>query len=147
MVRRWTSLLALVIVSMGTNRELRGQSGTGGSLVSATPPAYPIAAKAAGIEGKVVLKGVIGTDGKMRDLQVVAGPDELRQAAIDAVMHWVYHPYTDHGGLVEVKTTVTVNFSMGGKKEKAAAQAAAKAALTRAASEAPAPAAAPATKE
>jgi hypothetical protein len=28
---------------------------------------------------------------------VLKGPVELRQAAIDAVAHWVYHPYTKSG--------------------------------------------------
>jgi protein TonB len=149
MVRRWIWLLVLVIAASGTAPELKGQAEAGGSLASAIPPAYPLAAKAAGIEGKVMLKGVVGTDGKMRDLQVIKGPNELRQAAIDAVMRWVYHPYTHNGALVEVVTTVTVNFTLGGKKEKAAAQAAAQAALAKLASEAPAQAAAPAptTKE
>jgi len=82
------------------------------------------------------LKGVIGTDGKMRNVQAVKGPDELRQAAIDAVMRWVYHPYMNKGVPVEVATTITVNFTMGGKKEKAAAQAAAQEALAKAASDA-----------
>jgi TonB family protein len=139
-------LLALVVAVSGTAPELKGQT-AGGSLASAVPPAYPLAAKAAGIEGKVVLKGVIGTDGKMRDLRVVKGPDELRQAAIDAVMRWVYHPYTHDGALVEVATTVTVNFTMGGKKEKAIAQAAAQAALAKAASETPVQAPVPVVKE
>jgi TonB family protein len=140
-------LLALVVAVSGTAPELKGQTEAGGSLASAVPPAYPVAAKAAGIEGKVVLKGVIGTDGKMRDLRVVKGPDELRQAAIDAVMRWVYHPYTHDGALVEVATTVTVNFTMGGKKEKAIAQAAAQAALAKAASETPVQAPVPVVKE
>jgi TonB family protein len=144
MVRRWTWLLALVVVAGVSDRELRAQAG--GSLASAPPPAYPVAAKAAGIEGKVVLKGVVGTDGKMRDLQVIKGPNELRQAAIDQVMRWVYHPYTHNGAFVEVATTVTVIFAMGGKKEKAAAQAAARAELTKETLEQPA-AQAPPTKE
>jgi TonB family protein len=147
MVRRWMWLLALVVAVSGTAPEVKGQTEAGGSLASAVPPAYPVAAKAAGIEGKVVLKGVIGTDGKMRDLRVVKGPDELRQAAIDAVMRWVYHPYTHDGALVEVATTVTVNFTMGGKKEKAIAQAEAQAALAKAASETPAQAPVPVAKQ
>jgi TonB family protein len=147
MVRRWMWLLALVVAVSGTAPEVKGQTEAGGSLASAVPPAYPVAAKAAGIEGKVVLKGVIGTDGKMRDLRVVKGPDELRQAAIDAVMRWVYHPYTHDGALVEVATTVTVNFTMGGKKEKAIAQAEAQAALAKAASETPVQAPVPVAKQ
>ncbi len=135
MVRRWFWLFIFVVTSSGFNPGLRGQADLSGRLSSATPPAYPLAAKAAGVEGKVVLKGVIGTDGKMRNLQVTKGPHELRQAAIDAVTRWVYHPYTHNGELVEVATTVTVNFTMGNKKEKAVAQAEARAALAKAASE------------
>jgi hypothetical protein len=75
-VRRWIWLLVLVVVASGTAPELKGQAEAGGSLASAVPPAYPVTAKAAGIEGKVVLTGVVGTDGKMRDLRVIKGPDE-----------------------------------------------------------------------
>ena len=135
MVLRWFWLLVFVAAVSGATTELRGQANSAGSLSSAVPPAYPLAAKAAGIEGKVVLSGVVGTDGKMRNLQVIKGPQELRQAATDAVMRWVYHPYMHNGELVEVTTTVTVNFTLGSKKEKAVAQAEAQAALAKAASE------------
>jgi TonB family protein len=143
MVRRWIWLLILVVAAGGTTSKLKAQAEAEGHLASAGPAIYPIAAKAAGIEGKVVLKGVIGTDGKMRDLRVIKGPDQLRQAAIDTVMRWVYHPYTHNGAPVEVTTTVTVNFTMGGKKEKAAAQAEAQASLAKLALETPGQAAVP----
>lgn len=135
MARKWFWLLVFIVASSGFNPGLRGQSDLEGRLSSAVPPAYPLAAKAAGIEGKVVLTGVIGIDGKMRNLRVTKGRQELRQAAIDAVMRWVYHPYTHNGEFVEVATTVTVNFTMGNKKEKAVAQAEAQAALAKEASE------------
>jgi TonB family protein len=102
-----------------------------GRLVSTSPTVYPLAAKAAGIEGKVKLKGTIGTDGKVRNVTVVAGPDELREAAVNTFSHWVYQPYIHHGAPVEVDTTVTVNFSMGDKNKKAAAQAAAQEELAK----------------
>lgn len=113
---------------------LQAQSGTPGSLIQAPRPLlYPTAAKAAGIEGKVVLKGVIDADGHMKNLEVIKGPPELRQAAMDAVMSWTYHPYTDHGKVVLVPTTVNVIFTLGSKKQKAKAIAAAKADLAKAA--------------
>jgi TonB family protein len=84
-------LLVLLTVWMGGFR-LRAQTGTPGSLLQAGSPLYPLAAKAAGIEGKVVLKGTIDTDGHMKNLQVVKGPAELRQAAMDAVMRWTFRP-------------------------------------------------------
>jgi TonB family protein len=126
------SLLILVLTTIGLAATLEGETARGGGLASTVPPAYPLAAKAAGIEGKVVIKGTIGTDGKIRNLRVVKGPMVLRQAAIDAVLRWEYHPTIFHGVPVEVDTTVTVVFTMGGKKEKAAAQAAAQKELAEA---------------
>jgi TonB family protein len=127
------SLLILVLTTIGIAATLEGETAREGSLVSTVPPAYPLAAKAAGIEGKVVIKATIGTDGKIRSLRVVKGPMELRQAAIDAVLRWEYHPTIFRGVPVEVDTTVTVVFTMGGKKKKAAAQAAAQKELAEAA--------------
>lgn len=143
MVRGWIWLLILVVAASGTTSNLKAQAEAEDHLANAGPAIYPIAAKAAGIEGKVLLKGIVGTDGKMRDLRVIKGPDQLRQAAIDTVMRWVYHPYTHNGAPVEVTTTVTVNFTMGGKKEKAAAQAAAQASLAKSTLETPVQAAVP----
>jgi TonB family protein len=94
--------------------------------VSVTPPAYPLAAQTVGIDGKVMLHGTIGTDGKIKDLRVLSGPPQLQQAAIDAVMHWTYKPYKHFGQLVEVDTTVTANFNLGNAEHKADAQAKAK---------------------
>lgn len=138
---RWRIWLLVmnVVVSVGALR-LNGQTGDGGGLASTAPAAYPLAAKAAGIEGNVVVKGVIGKDGTMRDVRAVKGPQELRQAAVDAVMRWVYHPYFHNGSAVDVETTITVNFSMGDKKKKVEEQAKAKAQaeLAKAASDIPA---------
>ncbi|SFS01222.1 TonB family C-terminal domain-containing protein [Granulicella pectinivorans] len=101
------------------------------TLASAKPPGYPLAAKAAGIEGHVVLKATISKEGKVQDIHVVSGPPELREAAINAVQYWTYKPYTHFGRVVEVDTTVTVNFTMGNPKEKAKAQAEAQALLAK----------------
>ena len=99
------------------------------TLASGSPPKYPLAARAAGIDGPVTLKGIVSAQGKMQNVRVLSGPPELRQAAVDAVMSWTYKPYTHFGQPVEVETTVTVNFNMGKGKEKDAAQAKAQAEL------------------
>ncbi len=67
----------------------------------------------------------------MQDLSVLSGPPELRQAAIDAVKGWTYKPYKHFGHVVEVATTVTINFNMGTGKQKAAEQAKAQAEITK----------------
>ena len=81
-------------------------------LISKTPPIYPIDAKKAGVSGTVVLRATIGTDGIVKALQVISGPELLRQAALDAVHQWRYRPYLLNGDPVEVRTTVNIVFSL-----------------------------------
>jgi TonB family protein len=76
------------------------------------PPKYPIDAKKAGIQGKVLLDAVIGTTGHVENLKVISGPPELQQSALDAVQHWTYKPFLWKGEPVEVKTTITVNYTL-----------------------------------
>jgi TonB family protein len=89
------------------------------NLVQSTPPLYPAVAKAAYVQGTVVLEAIINKEGHIRDLQVVSGPPLLQQAAIDAVTQWVYRPYLFNGKPVEVRTTVNVIFTLGGPPKPA----------------------------
>ena len=84
-----------------------------GMLVSKTLPVYPIDAKKAGVSGTVVLAATIDTDGTVKELHVVSGPDLLQQAALDAVREWRYRPYLLNGQPVEVHTIVNVIFTLG----------------------------------
>jgi peptidyl-prolyl cis-trans isomerase A (cyclophilin A) len=83
-----------------------------GLLVSKVPPVYPIDAKKDGVQGAVVLQATIGTDGSVKDLRVLSGPDLLRQAALDAVKQWRYRPYLLNGQPVEVRTTINIIFTL-----------------------------------
>jgi len=91
----------------------------GGNVVAAsqivkTNPVYPTLAKQARIQGAVVLHAIIDKDGNVSELQVISGHPLLVQAAIDAVKQWRYKPTLLNGDPVEVDTTITVNFTMGG---------------------------------
>jgi protein TonB len=55
-------------------------------------PEYPSDAKAAGIEGVVVIKYVIGEDGSVRDVKALKGPPELQATCIAAVKSWRFQP-------------------------------------------------------
>lgn len=78
-------------------------------------PVYPELARAARIQGVIVLEAVISTTGQVFDLKVVTGHPLLISAAIDAVKQWVYEPTLLNGQPTEVITTVTVNFSFQGQ--------------------------------
>jgi TonB family protein len=83
-------------------------------LLTKIQPVYPEAARAAGIQGKVVLHAVIGMDGTPLSLQVVnTGVDpELARASIEAVSRWRYSSTLLNGQPIEVDTVVMVNFTL-----------------------------------
>jgi TonB family protein len=83
-----------------------------GYLVSEVQPVYPLLARQEGIEGDVVLRVVVGTDGAVKKLSVISGHPLLIQAAIDAVRQWKYTPPLRNGKPVEVKTKITVAFQL-----------------------------------
>jgi protein TonB len=85
-----------------------------GNLLEKTTPQYPAIAKAARIQGTVVLQATIAKNGSIQNLRVVSGPPMLQQAALDAVRSWRYKPYLLNGDPVEVETTVNVVFNLGG---------------------------------
>ncbi len=82
------------------------------NLIHKVTPVYPMDAKAAGIQGKVVLNAEIDKDGKVRDLKVESGDDSLAQSALTAVRQWVYKPTLLNGEPIEVETTITVNYTL-----------------------------------
>jgi periplasmic protein TonB len=90
------------------------QGVTRGLLIRQVQPNYPVLAKEARIQGVVVLTAVIAKDGTIQKLEVVSGHPMLIPAAINAVKQWRYKPYLLNGQPVEIVTTITVNFSLGG---------------------------------
>ena len=83
-----------------------------GNLITHTMPKYPSEAKEARIQGTVQLGATISKHGKITNLLVLSGPNELRQSALDAVRTWTYKPYLLNGKPVAVKTTINVIYSL-----------------------------------
>jgi len=81
-------------------------------LIHRVDPDYPAMARAANVQGVVVLDMVIGRDGAVLDLHPVSGPEALTAAAIDAVKWWRFQPYQENGQAMEVETTVAVEFRL-----------------------------------
>ena len=75
-------------------------------------PVYPEDARAAGIEGVIILGIVIGEDGSVIETRVLRSIPELDQAAIDAVSQWQFKPTLLNGEPVEVEMAVTINFTL-----------------------------------
>jgi protein TonB len=81
-----------------------------GSLLKRVEPGYPALAISAHISGEVKLRATIGTDGRVKDYEVLSGNALLARAAIAAVKQWRYRATQLNGEAVEVDTFITVNF-------------------------------------
>jgi periplasmic protein TonB len=102
------------VVRPKTPNSLKVSSGMmAGNLLAKTFPQYPAIARAARIQGTVVLQATISKSGMIENLRVISGPTMLQQAAMDAVRSWRYKPYLLNGEPVEVETTINVVFSLG----------------------------------
>lgn len=74
-------------------------------------PRYKQEWVAAGLEGSVLMQATIGTDGKVRGLDVLSpGNAELEDEALAAVSGWVFSPTYLNCEPIEVQMFVTVNF-------------------------------------
>lgn len=82
------------------------------SLIHRVQPDYPSIARAARISGRVQLRAIIGTDGVVRQMEVVSGSPLLVQTAVAAVRQWRYRPTLLSGEPVEVDTIITVYFRL-----------------------------------
>jgi protein TonB len=84
------------------------------NLIHQVTPQYPAIAKTAHISGTVLLHAIIGKDGTVQDLQYISGPPLLMRSAMDAVRQWRYKPTLLNGDPVDVDTTISVVFTLGG---------------------------------
>jgi len=80
--------------------------------ISTPPPIYPDIARAARIQGDVVIDAVIDTNGNISQMKLISGHPMLVNAAMDALRRWKYEPtYLDEQP-VAIELNVTIHFSM-----------------------------------
>jgi TonB family protein len=75
-------------------------------------PYFPLSARPKATKEAVVLRSVLGADGRVRDL-VLTGPSRfasLNASALDTVCDWSFRPATAGGQPTEVFYDLTVNF-------------------------------------
>jgi TonB family protein len=87
-----------------------GENVQAANLIRKTQPQYPEDARKANITGQVQMTAIIGRDGTIQNLQLISGPPQLVEAALQAVETWLYKPTHLNGAPVEVVTTITVSF-------------------------------------
>ena len=76
-------------------------------------PRYPGGARRAGIQGPVVVRGIVRRDGTIDNVEIIRDlPHGLGESARQAVSRWRFRPATYRGEPIDVYYTVTVNFRL-----------------------------------
>jgi len=77
-------------------------------------PSYPAHLVSEGVSGVVILEGIVATDGRVTDVQVLREPHpDLAEAAVEAVRQWAFTPTLLNCEPIDVVITVTINFGVG----------------------------------
>jgi len=83
-----------------------------GSLISKPPLAYPPEARAARVQGVVLVEARIDENGNVAQARVLSGHELLTAATLENVKQWIFRPYLVNGKPHEIVTTITVNFAL-----------------------------------
>jgi TonB family protein len=76
-------------------------------------PSYSVEARAAKVQGSVVLSVVIGADGNAYDVQLRKGVGYgLDEQALNAIAQWTFKPGTRDGMAVPVQASIEVSFRL-----------------------------------
>jgi TonB family protein len=87
--------------------------GTQPQEIDRAVPRYPGAARRAGVQGPVVVRGIVRRDGTIDNVEIIKDlPHGLGEEARRAVSRWRFRPATVRGEPIDVYYTVTVNFRL-----------------------------------
>lgn len=88
---------------------------TPAKAISAAPPAYPDAARAAGIQGVVIVKLTIDEKGNVTSAKIIKGDPNFDEVVMKTVLGWKYEPAKRPDGTPFVSTkTVKIPFRIKG---------------------------------
>ncbi|MBS1787798.1 MAG: energy transducer TonB [Acidobacteria bacterium] len=83
-----------------------------GSAIKKVQPDYPLEAKMSRIQGLVQIQVIISEEGKVIEANVISGPEELREAALNAARQWEFKRIELSGVPVKVQGVLNFNFTL-----------------------------------
>lgn len=94
----------------GTGNEPISLSGDAVRILHEVDPVYPPLAKAAHLQGQVVIRMTIDEQGLPSDVQAVSGVEALQAPALRAARQWRFEPARQNGQAVPATFLLTLNF-------------------------------------
>lgn len=85
-------------------------------LLEGNPPRYPMESRRKHEQGTVVVRLLIGTDGRVSDISIAqsSGFERLDKAALQAIRGWRWQPIIRDGQPVEVRGLYSMPFTLNG---------------------------------
>ena len=80
--------------------------------ISSVPPVYPPIARAAHVQGVVILETRIDHEGSVADVRVLRSIPLLDAAAVEAVRQWKFEPVLLNGAPVDVLMAISLSFTL-----------------------------------
>jgi protein TonB len=80
--------------------------------ISMTPPVYPEVARSAEVEGTVMVRALVGTDGRVKDVIIVEGQPMLNDAAVASARTAIFRPALQGHRPVEVWVLMPITFRL-----------------------------------
>ncbi len=81
-------------------------------LLSLPPPVYPAEARKMGTEGLVLVRALIGKDGRVEEVRIFHGVTGLDEAAMESVRRARFEPALERGEPVRVWVQVPIRFTL-----------------------------------
>ena len=75
-------------------------------------PAYPPDARAARVSGVIKVELLISEEGRVIEATAIDGPEQLREAALEAARQWVFKPVTLSGQAVRMAGVLPLKFTL-----------------------------------
>ena len=84
-----------------------------GRALARPQPEYPAMARAAGVDGTVIVEVLVNETGAVESARAISGHPLLRTAAVEAAKNWVFDPTLLDSVPVKVLGTISFNFKKG----------------------------------
>jgi protein TonB len=82
------------------------------AATSKVPPVYPAMAKQLRLEGDVEVEAHITESGTVESVKPLTGNAVLMNAAVDAMKHWKFTPFTEGGKPVKAVAPILFSFKL-----------------------------------
>ncbi len=87
-------------------------------VVKRVEPVYPELARKAGLQSKIVVKALVDKRGQVKRVVPIQGHEIFHEAAVQAIMQWVFKPALQQNEPVAVWVAIPLNFVLKESQKK-----------------------------